>query len=115
MNASRLMIGALLCVCVILSNFQYAWGTELRCSCINYYHTIPWKAKCVYFQPKSPACDKYELIVYYQNSPTKTCVRVKNPSVFDNINEQAWFTVTKVPGKKQLSFRRQATSCAVVS
>ncbi|AEV80660.1 chemokine vCXCL5 [Cercopithecine betaherpesvirus 5] len=113
MNTSRLTVGAIVCLCVLLSGLHTAWGRELRCSCVRYYHGIPWTATCVYLKPKSAVCDRYELIVY-NKSPTKTCVRVKNPSVFDKINEHAWFKVTNKPGTKQISLRRQNTPCSVV-
>ncbi|QQL09930.1 Ba158.1 [Baboon cytomegalovirus] len=114
MNVLRFWIRALFCICVLLSVLQYVFGIELRCQCVNYYSGIPWTAKCVYLKPKSPECNKYELIVYY-DSAMKTCVRVRNSYVFDNINEHTWFQVTNKPGTKQIKLKKQKTSCAVVS
>nr|ACQ55261.1 chemokine vCXCL5 [Cercopithecine betaherpesvirus 5] len=113
MNTSRLLVGTILCLCVLLSDLHYAWGKELRCQCINYYSGIPWTATCVYLKPKSAACNQYELIVY-NGSERKTCVRVRNTSAFERFNRVTWFKVTKGKGKN-ISLKLHNGSCAVVS
>nr|AXG21882.1 protein UL146 [synthetic construct]AXG22151.1 protein UL146 [synthetic construct] len=102
----------LLYMCVLLLGLQYISGAELRCLCVNYYGGIPWTAKCVYLKPKSVACNQYELIVY-NGSETKTCVRVRNSTVFEKYDKVTWFKVTKGKGK-QISLKQQLTSCSVV-
>ncbi|AEQ32269.1 protein UL146 [Cynomolgus macaque cytomegalovirus strain Ottawa] len=111
MNTFRVPVAAMLLICLILSGFSGSQCSELRCSCVNYYSGIPWTATCVYVKPKSIECNKYELIVY-NGSPNKTCVRVRNQSVFDRITKQKWFKVTK-GAKHQLSLTPQRASCAV--
>ncbi|QQL11171.1 Rh158.1 [macacine betaherpesvirus 3] len=111
MNTVRVNIAAMLLICLILSGFSDSQGSELRCSCVKYYYGIPWTATCVYLKPKSVECNNYELIVY-DGSPHKTCVRVRNPSVFDRLDKQTWFTVTKKPNR-HISLKPQRTSCAV--
>ncbi|QQL10093.1 Cy158.1 [Cynomolgus cytomegalovirus] len=111
MNTVRINIAAMLLICLILSGLSGSRGSELRCNCVKYYFGIPWTATCVYLKPKSIECNNYELIVY-DGSPHKTCVRVRNPSVFDRLDKQTWFTVTKKPNR-HISLKPQRTSCAV--